>query len=1807
MIKVLSKKIFSFIILDLMIIVFSGNYFTVLAQTIGHFNVNENTNGLSFDIVCSAESFIRSNGNQNIFDYNLSLDESSPGKPILPNQTFIIAIPPYSEIDVQLIEKAERVYENTVVKINPQIIQLTDSSFNYKEVEISSDYLIDTLIPAKEIEIVDYFWIRDFYCAAVKINPVQYHWKSKSLKIIKTCKIDVQFKNILTFQNQADQLSDFENHLRDVIINFSSAQNFRTKRESTSISDSSGNWIDYTKTYHKFSIIKDGIYRIAYDDLTSIGVDASTINPKTIKIFRKGKQLPLFVSGEGDLEFGLTDYIEFYAEKNYGSPYYRNLVSIGQDYLNFMDRYNDTSFVWLTYGGTDGKRIQIQSLPNISTTDTIKSYLQKQHFEQDVRLWYHSVEEPRTQLPFWQEHKVFTWLLSTNSGSQSINFTAIDYVPDTEVKTYTRLISNQFDASTTMHRHGSSINSTIPSDTITYGIRSTANFNSVFSSNELIESNNVYRIFGLPTTGPHRSLVDWVDIEYFRYNKAINDSIVLLIPDTVSTQIRNVTVSNILAADSLVTIYKIGKEFKKIVGFTSIDNRIIFSDTVRGGDRYIISKRDNYITPFFNYTGGLTNLRDNSRGADYIIITHKSLAQSTQEYKEFVESNYKMRVERVFVEDIYDEFGYGQNWAESIKDFLIYANGYWVSPAPSYVNIIGDASYDYKNVWNPAPSPRKKNLVPSYGFPVSDQWYSTLDSSNVNIPQIFLGRIPANNDIEVRSYLTKYQSYLNRRFDDWNKRYNLFSGGDPTNPGELATIKSANDLLMNNIISPAPIGGKLKHFYKTISPSTNFGPFTQEQVNNTIDSSGVIINYIGHSGTRTWDNGITEVVDLESIFQDRLPLISDFGCSTGKFAEPDVDAFGELFVCQSTNGDAIGYLGNSSLGFLSTSISFPTLFYGNLLTDSVKLINGSHILSKIAMMNANGYNDVSRVFNYCNLFFGDPLIKLAVPDKPNYVVNRSSVSLPDQIPDQEDSIKVTISIFNWGKVIQDSLSMIISNVFESNTTFVDTIKIKSPLYETTVEAYIKSKGLVGAHKLYIRVDPSNLIDELYEDDNEQEYIYSIYSTNIRSIVADNYYAINRNSLVFLNPVYQLEGSSDTFTISTSTNPDYINTTDYQVSLDTVTTMFSLNSISNDPRMWYRARLNTSDIKWSANYSFRNLPEDFNWYIDKTHNAHDVILENTKFDTTDFSWKLSEVMNNLRLTSAGSSDGKFASILYNNSEILPNTFFWGIATAEIDTISYTPYNIKYFAWPNTIANNSDSLINYINSLPQGKMLALTICDDAAQTVLGFSGGTPVRRAIETLGSYLIDSVRYRESWCILGVKGAAVGSVPESYKKLFEGFASVEVEKEFFPDSGKVLFPIVKNSAYWESLSLTSSSPLGTNVELVPLGIKNNGSVDTLDVLNLNNGFASLSHISSVVYPQLKFMMKLRSNELNESPVINSLGLNFIEPAELGTNFQVVGLDADTVQAGGNINLTFWVFNVGEANADSFNVKVDVVSSNNLIDTTFNYLVESLNGDAKRKFDLNYQVMGNDLEKKFVINIDSNNRISEFFEDNNFFTKSFYILPDLIAPTIQITFDEMEVVNGDFVSDRPNIKIALSDESPIPIIDTSAIKIYLNEDPVYYGANQSILSYSINSGNPKFVAEYKPELEDGDYLLRVVGKDPNGNTADSASSEVYFVVSSETKLHQVYNYPNPFSNETYFTFRLSQIPQEIKIRIYTIAGRMIKEIIRNPSELNFDLNRIYWDGKDEDGDIVANGTYLYKVFIKHDDKVESVTQKLVIVK
>ena len=67
--------------------------------------------------------------------------------------------------------------------------------------------------------------------------------------------------------------------------------------------------------------------------------------------------MPLYLSVSQPGVFSSNDYLEFWATKNYGSADYRTIVPVGSDYLNYMDRYTDTTFVWMTWGNDQAPRI----------------------------------------------------------------------------------------------------------------------------------------------------------------------------------------------------------------------------------------------------------------------------------------------------------------------------------------------------------------------------------------------------------------------------------------------------------------------------------------------------------------------------------------------------------------------------------------------------------------------------------------------------------------------------------------------------------------------------------------------------------------------------------------------------------------------------------------------------------------------------------------------------------------------------------------------------------------------------------------------------------------------------------------------------------------------------------------------------------------------------------------------------------------------------------------------------------------------------------------------------------------------------------------------------------------------------------------------------------------------------------------------------------------------------------------------------------------------------------------------------------
>ena len=194
---------------------------------------------------------------------------------------------------------------------------------------------------------------------------------------------------------------------------------------------------------------------------------------------------------------------------------------------------------------------------------------------------------------------------------------------------------------------------------------------------------------------------------------------------------------------------------------------------------------------------------------------------------------------------------------------------------------------------------------------------------------------------------------------------------------------------------------------------------------------------------------------------------------------------------------------------------------------------------------------------------------------------------------------------------------------------------------------------------------------------------------------------------------------------------------------------------------------------------------------------------------------------------------------------------------------------------------------------------------------------------------------------------------------------------------------------------------------------------------------------------------------------------------------------------------------------------------------------------------------------------------------------------------------------------PNLIVKLSDETGLNTTGTGVghkLEGVLNQqlnDPIDF---TNYFTGDLDAGGRTGVINYKfSSLENGDYELLVKAWDVFNNFSEE---NTFFSVvdGSDLEIRDVYNYPNPFSDNTQFTFQQNlDKPIEVKIKIYTIAGRLIKEIEKNNLSERFVV--IDWDGRDTDGDQLANGTYLYKIIVKSADGEfsKSVLGKLAVIK
>ncbi|MBL0310119.1 MAG: hypothetical protein IPP77_10700 [Bacteroidetes bacterium] len=412
-------------------------------------------------------------------------------------------------------------------------------------------------------------------------------------------------------------------------------------------------------------------------------------------------------------------------------------------------------------------------------------------------------------------------------------------------------------------------------------------------------------------------------------------------------------------------------------------------------------------------------------------------------------------------------------------------------------------------------------------------------------------------------------------------------------------------------------------------------------------------------------------------------------------------------------------------------------------------------------------------------------------------------------------------------------------------------------------------------------------------------------------------------------------------------------------------------------------------------------------------------------------------------------------------------------------------------------------------------------------------------------------------------------------------------------------------------------------------------VDTLDIIGVSrNGFDSLlisttqpnilfnNSINAYEFPYLKLRLRTRDDSLRTPTQPLYWRILYKKPPEAAINPAAHFKMTDSTSIGQNFHLEIALENVTEEPMDSMLTKYI------LRDATFNPTISYIRSDSLPGLDTMILVYDAPMNSntflglnKVIIEANPDEDQVEQYHFNNIAEITFQTGGDKINPLLDVTFDSRHIMNGDIVSSKPNILITLKDENKfLALNDTSLISVFLKypgeSSPRQINFDDVIMTFfpadssNLSKRNVAQV-ELKPTLPfDGTYELIVRNHDRSNNNSSTTGqrfeSNIFydyktsFEVINKAMITNVLNYPNPFTTSTQFVFTItgSEVPDFMKIQIMTIKGTVVKEIMKEelgPLHVGRNMTTYTWNGRDQYGDLLANGVYFYRVVVRIDDK------------
>lgn len=1592
-------------------------------------------------------------------------------------------------------------------------------------------------------------------------------------------------------------------------------------------------WINPSQPYYKIKVSQKGVYRLNYTMLNQQIPTLSTINPKNFQLYKNGKEVAIYVEGEGDNGFNTNDFIEFYGEPNDGTLDKDLYVSASAQPHNYYSLFTDTAAYFLTYtAATPGKRVQ--TFQASKTGLTAENYILNESLGVYPEAFYQGrYIIAHMSLSDYQEGEGFmggtyTWgqqirtlptpNLFNGTGAPNINFET--YVAGRSDAQSTNPQGNNHHLRISI---GNGATSVVKKDTLFRGY-TVAKTTFIISPNELGQNTQVI----YEAVNDLGAQTDYQAVAYAKISY----------PRTLNAQgLENLSFSLTgNAQNRFLNFTNYGKSQPLI--WDVIANQRVAGNVIGSNTEFVVSA-NNTNRNFFLYDGAATvtptlskvemiNFSPSTFDKNFIIITNKKLLTSAQNYASYRnQGNYKSFL--ITTEQLYDQFYYGVHHPLAIRNFAKYLLQF-AATKPQYLLLLGKGM---ENNLIRGTNGINDDLVPTYGSPPSDDLLTARINNTSLAPTIATGRVGAKTNQEVEIYLDKLKRYEQYPNEIWRKKFIHISGGNNLSENLSWAGYQTN---MFNQAKAEPFGADTVNFNKNVTLPVSANQ--KQRIINEINNGAALLSFLGHGAHQATeiDFGIPD--ELNNSNQLLTYLVN--GCTTGN-TYIIAPSLGEKHIFFPEKG-AISWIGTSSEGVASYLSNFSSIFYQKAFTTNFGVsIADALRIAKGQYQNLNDLINVMHTTQYT--FQGDPAVKFYTPTKPDFSITSQDLLIsPANTTALSTSFSIGIIVKNNGKAINQPLKVAITRTLPNNTQINLPVQtFSTPVYNTDTLFYqVQNNDLssAGVNRFSVTLDPDNQFDELSKTNNIASFDYFFASNGVNVVYPKKYAIVPKTDveLVAQSNDLLIKDASYIFEIDTvkTFNSPWLKTT-------TITAEFmpkwKPTLLTKDQQVYYwRVRLNVDFDKGGAwresSFTYiQDSPDGWNQshyqqYPSGTFTGLEINASNRKLEFAKTAY--------YTVVQTRGDDGPLTEERRYRSSPGGALGFNGDNFTGFTILSLNPSTMVSFKYPSqyNFLNNDglgqpdyysgqfyfninnpaevDSLITYINKIPTG------------YHVVGYNGygvnlsalPQAAKDAFLKVGVINIGNIPAGEPYMFWGEKGMAPGQAIEKSADLGSNVPPrqqvIRFDKTYpYPlTRGNFITDKAGPATKWQSASYEISKQNNDQATFDLLGYKTDGSMQVLQT-GLSSNTVDLSAYDAKTYPQ----MALRGNfvDLTDRTPPQMLKWRFIydETPEASINPDLkYSFYKNKIQEGDSVKWDIGFQNLSKYKSDSVHVYYTLTKPDRSTVNVKAGKIEELAPGGNQLFSFKIPtvgLVGNNMLKLDFKPINNN----DSYNFNNFIQQNFSVIKDDKEPIVDVAFDGRHIMNGEIVAPQPNIMINLSDEnSYILLKDTTVMNIYLKPENGNYkriAFSGGLLNFTpANSGNNnKASVAYKPaKLDDGIYTLMVEAKDASGNINASNNYTIDFEVINESSITHFYPYPNPFTTKMKFVFTLTgdKVPDKIKVQIMTVSGKIVREIFKEELgsiKIGNNISDFTWDGTDMYGDRLANGVYFYKVIVENNDKSE----------